>query len=410
FLHEMTHGTSNRLHANASGLTGTQAGGMGEGWSDFYARSLLATADEDVNGIYAAGAYVTPFIAAGFTDNYYYGIRRFPYAVKTTVGANGKPHNPLTFADIDPTQINLTDGAFPRGPIGSANAAEVHNIGEIWCMTLLEVRARLITRLGFAAGNQRALQIVTDGMKLDPVGPNFLDARNSILAADCAGFGGADEVDIWQGFATRGAGFSAKVNGPSSVVEAFDMPNLTLGNVTFSDAGSCNPGFADPNEDIVLTVPLNNPFCALPATGVTASIIGASAAYGTIAGGSTASMNFPFKVPSIALCGDLLTIVVSINSSLGPVTRTFTLRVGKPTIAFSENFDGITAPALPVGWTATNASGPAPLWVTTTTTTDTTPNAAFVNDPNVVSDKQLTSPGFAIATGSAQLTFRNNYN
>ena len=50
-------------------------------------------------------------LSAGYHDNYYYGIRRFPYAVKSTVGPNGKPHNPLTFADIDPTQINLSDGA-----------------------------------------------------------------------------------------------------------------------------------------------------------------------------------------------------------------------------------------------------------------------------------------------------------
>ena len=46
----------------------------------------------------------------------YYGIRRFPYALKSAVGPNGKPHNPLTFADTDPTQINTTDGAFPREP------------------------------------------------------------------------------------------------------------------------------------------------------------------------------------------------------------------------------------------------------------------------------------------------------
>ena len=58
---------------------------MGEGWSDFYARLILATAGEDVNAVYAAGSYVTlNFLTLG-TDNYYYGIRRFPYAVKTNL-------------------------------------------------------------------------------------------------------------------------------------------------------------------------------------------------------------------------------------------------------------------------------------------------------------------------------------
>jgi hypothetical protein len=132
-LHELTHGTSNRLHANASGLNSNTSRGMGEGWSDFYGRALLSTADEDVNGLYASGGYATLQLGPLGTDNFYYGIRRFPYAVKTAVGPNGKPHNPLTFADTDPAQINTTDGAFPESPLGfSGNGAtEVHNLGEI---------------------------------------------------------------------------------------------------------------------------------------------------------------------------------------------------------------------------------------------------------------------------------------
>jgi hypothetical protein len=121
-IHELTHGTSNRLHNNGSGLSTTMSGGMGEGWSDFYALSLLSRPGDDPDAIYAMGGYSTLAIVSGFTDNYYYGIRRFPYAVKTNVGSNGKPHNPLTFADIDPAQIDLTDGAYPRGPIGSSTA------------------------------------------------------------------------------------------------------------------------------------------------------------------------------------------------------------------------------------------------------------------------------------------------
>ena len=65
-LHELTHGTSNRLHNNASGLhDGHVRVGMGEGWSDFYARALLSTADEDPNGIYTTGGWVTYQLAPG---------------------------------------------------------------------------------------------------------------------------------------------------------------------------------------------------------------------------------------------------------------------------------------------------------------------------------------------------------
>ncbi|HJR07485.1 MAG TPA: M36 family metallopeptidase [Pyrinomonadaceae bacterium] len=226
-LHELTHGTSNRLHANSFGLDATMSAGMGEGWSDFYARSLLSSADEDVNGIYTIGGYATYLASGSYTDNYYYGIRRFPYAVRTNVGANGKPHNPLTLADVDGAQVNLTDGAYPRGTFGSGVAFSAHNIGEIWCMALLEVRARLITRLGYTVGNQRMLQLTTDAMKLDPANPTYLQGRDALIAADQMSYGGADVSDIWAGFAARGMGKSAIIASSSSetVTEAFDVPD-----------------------------------------------------------------------------------------------------------------------------------------------------------------------------------------
>ena len=201
---------------------------MGEGWSDFYARALLSDASEDANGVYAAGAYSTLLFGSLGTDNYYYGIRRFPYAVKTNVGGPlNRPHNPLTFADIDATKIDTTDGAFPKSPLIGNTANEVHNVGEVWCMALLEVRARLITRLGWAGGNQRMLQLVTDAMKLDPTNPTLLNGRDSLIAAANA-LGGTDVADIWAGFATRGMGTGATVSSATSntitVTESFLVP------------------------------------------------------------------------------------------------------------------------------------------------------------------------------------------
>lgn len=330
-IHEMTHGLSNRLHANGSGLATNQSGGMGEGWSDFYARCLLATAGENVNGLYASGGYSTLSLSTLGTDNYYYGIRRFPYAVKTNLGPNGKPHNPLTFADIDPAQINTTDGAFPESPLNfSGNGAtEVHNIGEVWAMMLLEVRARMITSLGFATGNQRVLQITTDAMKLDPASPTLVQARDSILTADCVGFGGADELDIWAGFATRGMGFGASTNG-TNVVESFNLPNLTVG-ATSVVGGSCSmDGVADPGETISLSVPVTNPFCGSSATGVSVSVTGGgTVSYGTIAPGATVTQNISYTVPT-GTCGTVLNIPITITSSLGTATSSISLQVGTP--------------------------------------------------------------------------------
>jgi hypothetical protein len=85
-------------------------------------------------------------------------------------------------------------------------------------------------------------------------------------------------------------------------------------------------------------------------------------------------------------------------------------------VMWSENFDNVTPPALPQGWIATNAQGPPPLWVTSNSgvpmpPADTLPNAAFIDDPAVVSDKRLDSLPIPIPPASPlQLTFRHNFN
>jgi len=91
-----------------------------------------------------------------------------------------------------------------------------------------------------------------------------------------------------------------------------------------------------------------------------------------------------------------------------------TCDTGAQIVSFSENFDGEVVPALPAGWTATNAAGPAPLWVTSDAGTpvppaDTAPNAAFINDPAGVTDKRLDSPSIPIGQSGGVLTFQNNW-
>jgi hypothetical protein len=73
---------------------------------------------------------------------------------------------------------------------------------------------------------------------------------------------------------------------------------------------------------------------------------------------------------------------------------------------FTEGFDGVTAPALPPGWVATNDQGPDPLWATDAGKWDTAPNSAHVDDPGVVADKWLDSPPIYIYTNEAELRFQ----
>ena len=85
-------------------------------------------------------------------------------------------------------------------------------------------------------------------------------------------------------------------------------------------------------------------------------------------------------------------------------------------VSFSENFDGVTPPTLPPDWTATQGvnNGGFPFWVTSNAgvpapPADTLPNALFTPDPANILDNIIDSPSIPIATASAQLTFRHNF-
>jgi plastocyanin len=205
-IHEYCHGLSNRLvGGGVGGMYTLQAGGMGEGWSDFMSLCLLTKTDDTVTGTYPVGGYLTYGMVS---DNYYRGIRRYPYVFEDGPVTNASK-NPLTFNDIR---------WYP----------EVHAMGEVWCQTLWEARANLILKLGnVTAGNDLIMRLVVDGMKLTPASPTFLQARDAILQADLVLTNGANQTELWQAFAKRGMGFSAVTASSTStedVVEAFDIP------------------------------------------------------------------------------------------------------------------------------------------------------------------------------------------
>jgi subtilisin-like proprotein convertase family protein len=331
-VHEITHGLSNRLHNNGAGLGG-MGGMMGEGWSDFYSLALLSESTDDPLGTYSTGCYS----GIGLV-NCYYGLRRFPVARRASVGANGLPHNPLTFRHINvdcDTYIGTTTtnpiSAFPRNPAiaTSGSCAQVHNGGEIWAVALWEMRAKLIDRLGWAEGNRRALQFTTDGMKLAPINPTFLQERDAILAAAQASGTPDDVRDIWAGFALRGMGFSAQVISISNVVEAFDLPNVVqTPNFTFTEIGG--DGYPTPGDTLRLTIPLTNNSGAT-ITGVTLQVAGGgSASYGDIAHGQTVTRQIDFTIPFNAACPGNFPLTFNINGSAGPRVENRSIFLGIP--------------------------------------------------------------------------------
>ncbi|HSK72561.1 MAG TPA: post-COAP-1 domain-containing protein, partial [Pyrinomonadaceae bacterium] len=181
-----------------------------------------------------------------------------------------------------------------------------------------------------------------------------------------------------------------------------------MGNVTFTD---CNGnGVADVGETLTLSVPLTNPLTET-LTGVSAQVVGGdSANFGTINPGQTVTKDISYQVPADADCGSKLTISIIVNSNLGQETKTFTIQLGKPVLTNFQNFDGVTAPALPAGW-ATTRSGAGTLWTTSTASADTLPNAASTVFAATTGRADLLSAVIAVpATGSNQLTFRHSYN
>lgn len=210
--HEYGHGISTRLAGNPDisvCLYNDEA--MGEGWSDFFAYVLTIEPGDvgtDARGI---GTYVTNQAVDGL------GIRQHRYSTDMKV-------NSFTYGDVR-SQHYMKDGE---------QVVSVHGVGSIWATMLWDLTWAFVDKYGFdpdlyhgTGGNNMVMQLVIDGLKLQPCGPGFVDGRDAILQADKNLYGGANQKLIWQVFADRGLGFSAEQGLATSIYdqkEAFDMP------------------------------------------------------------------------------------------------------------------------------------------------------------------------------------------
>lgn len=195
-IHEYAHGISNRL----STLGGSEQ--MGEGWSDYYGLMLTMQSGDSGSDSRGIGTWL---IGEGANGP---GIRTHPYSTNFSI-------NPHTYDDIK-TEV------------------APHGVGSVWAQMLWEMTWELIDLHGFDTdfyngngGNNIALALVTEALKLQPSYPGFVDGRDAILAADNAMYGGANQCAIWNAFARRGLGFSADQGSSSSKTdgtEAFDLP------------------------------------------------------------------------------------------------------------------------------------------------------------------------------------------
>ena len=217
--HEYGHGISNRLTggaASADCLTACvdydQNGNciqrteqMGEGWSDYFALVMTQKATDQAEDPKGIATYVTNQATSGT------GIRNAPYSTDFSV-------NNFTYGDTNNT----------------SQLSAPHGVGFVWATMLWDLHWAFIGEYGFDAdiyngtgGNNKVMQLVIDGLKLQTCNPGFVDGRDAILQADVLQNNGDNQCLIWSVFANRGLGFSATQGSSLSrtdQTEAFDMP------------------------------------------------------------------------------------------------------------------------------------------------------------------------------------------
>ncbi len=212
----------------------------------------------------------------------------------------------------------------------------------------------------------------------------------------------------------------AAIPNGQTLTQNFSLaPTAVLENPVRSvSAESCAPdGAIDPSETVTMNITLANTGAInttnlvatlLPVGGVTSP--GAPQNYGALTvNGPGVSRGFTFTASSALNCGDVISITLQLqdgSENLG--TLVINLNTGTQRIAFQENFDGVTAPDLPAGWT-TSASGVQQPWKTVTNRQQTAPNSIFSPDPNNIGLNELVSPPFLISSTKAEIQFRNWY-
>jgi len=224
--HEYGHGISIRLTGGPSQVDCLRnAEQMGEGWSDYFGLILSMRPTDTADQARGIGTYLFGQPATGA------GIRPSPYSRSFTV-------NSYTYQD-------------------TRSLVAPHGVGFAWATVLWDITWDLVDAHGFdadiwnasgTAGNQIALQLVVEGLKLQPCSPGFVDGRNAILAADQALYGGAHTDLLWAAFARRGLGIGASQGSSGSNsdnTEDFAEPE-TIAPSAVTDLA------ATPNGDFVM--------------------------------------------------------------------------------------------------------------------------------------------------------------
>jgi hypothetical protein len=376
-VHEYGHGISNRLTggpATTSCLSNAEQ--MGEGWSDYY--SLMFTQD-----------WASSNLNTGFTNPRGIGT----YAL----------NQPTTGLGIR-TQQYCTDFSVNNRAYASSISSSAHTRGEIWCATLWDMTWNIIQQLGVinpnlydvagGGGNVIALKLVTEGMKLQPCSPGFIDGRNAILQADLNLYGGAYQCAIKEAFRRRGMGDGASQGSSNSVTD--QVPSFTGGSsaiLTLLQSGTSTPE----GQSINYTNRLVVGSCGDLVNYSIRDTLPSNVSFVSATNGGTynaASRVVSWTVNQSANTTVDYNFVVNINAGAyyPPVT------VMNETVTTSP-------PTLPAGWssTATPTNNP---WVSSNAQSHSAPNSFFTSDLTTVNEQILvTTNSLSLPASPLKMSF-----
>jgi len=228
--HEYGHGISTRLTggANNTSCLGNDDQ-MGEGWSDWFGLILTIEQGDLGSDRRGVGTYVQNQPTTGS------GIRPAPYS--TAFNING----------------------FTYDATNNSSISKPHGIGFVWCTALWDLTWAFIDEYGFdsdvyngTGGNNKVMELVIEGLKLQPCSPGAVDGRDAIILADQLLNGGINECLIWSVFAKRGLGINASQGNSDDrfdQVENFTIPLNCSAGIDENNLDSKLTVFPNPTED-----------------------------------------------------------------------------------------------------------------------------------------------------------------
>lgn len=371
-LHEYGHGISTRLTGGPGQtcLSGDEQGG--EGWSDYFGLMVTMT-QAQLPTMKAAGRGIGTYVLA-----------------EPTTGAGIRPERYTT---------DMTENGYTYGDINNSEISAPHGVGFIWCTMLWEMTSKFIDLYGFdpdvvngTGGNNIAMQLVMDGLKLQPCSPTFVEMRDAIIAADQINHNGTHACLIWEAFAKRGLGFSANAgtNARGDETEAFDMPP-SLCQPIINIASSVDDILTD-GDNMTITITLTN--------NAIQTINGVTVTNELPAGTSFVSSSHPATVNGNTV--DFGSLSIPANT-VETITITASTNTGSnASLVFRDDMEAnpfnwtSSAGASPFTWTNAEAYGGNYAW--------------FVLDPTYASNQTLTLNQSITATSGTHLRFAHRYN